>query len=74
VDAGEGPDPDDEVLGSLAGAYRRCERTSAPSYEYAKYDFGDGDPVLFERLVLPASDDGERVSHLVGIALFSGDT
>ena len=68
------PNPDDEVLGSLAGAYRRCARTLSPSYEYAKYDFGDGAPVLFERLVLPVSDDGVQVTHLVGVALFSGDT
>jgi PAS domain S-box-containing protein len=66
------PDPNDEMLGSLTGAYRRCVRTSSPSYEYARYDLGDGDPVLFERLILPVSDDGERVTHLVGLALLSG--
>jgi PAS domain S-box-containing protein len=66
-----GPAHDDEVLGSLEGAYRRCARTWSPSYEYASYDFGDGDPVMFERLILPVSDDGEHVTHLVGIALFN---
>jgi CheY-like chemotaxis protein len=65
------PSQDDEVLGSLEGAYRRCARTRAPSYEYASYDFGDGAPIMFERLILPVSNDGERVTHLVGIALFS---
>ena len=66
------PDPNDEMLGSLTGAHRRCVRTSSPSYEYARYDFGEGDPVLFERLILPVSDGGERVTHLVGLALLSG--
>ena len=66
------PDPNDEILGSLTGAYRRCVRTSSPSYEYAHYDTGEGDPVLFERLILPVSEDGERVTHLVGLALLSG--
>jgi CheY-like chemotaxis protein len=61
----------DDVLGSLESAYRRCARAFSPSYEYARYDFGDGEPVVFERLVLPASDDGTRVTHLVGIALFT---
>jgi hypothetical protein len=29
------PEQDEEVLGSLEGAYRRCARTLSPSYEYA---------------------------------------
>nr|WP_158258208.1 PAS domain-containing protein [Rhodopila globiformis] len=66
------PDQDEAALGSLDGAYRRCARTLSPSYEYASYDFGDGAPVLFERLILPVSDDGEQVTHLVGIVLFNG--
>jgi PAS domain S-box-containing protein len=65
------PAQDDEVVGSLEGAYRRCARTQSPSYEYASFDFGDGDPVMFERLILPVSDDGEHLTHLVGIALFN---
>ena len=64
---------DDEVLGSLANAYRRCTRTLSPSYEHARFDFGDGMPVSFERVILPVSNDGERVTHLVGLAVFSGD-
>jgi hypothetical protein len=62
---------DHELLGSLEGAYRRCTRTLSPSYEYANYDFGDGRPVTFERLLLPVSNDGETITHLVGIVLFS---
>lgn len=64
---------DDAVLGSLANVYARSARTFAPSYDYARYDFGDGEPVLFERLILPMSDDGERVTHLIGMVLFAGD-
>ena len=65
--------PNDEVPGSLASAYRRCARTLSPNYEHARFDFGDGMPVSFERLILPVSNDGEQVTHLVGLALFSGD-
>lgn len=69
----DSPAQDDEVLGSLQGAYRRCARTQSPTYEYASYDFGDGEPVMFERLILPVSDDGAHLTHLVGIALFNED-
>ncbi len=61
----------DEVsLGSLEGAYRRCARTHAPIYEYAKYDLGDGRPVTFERLILPFADINGQVTHLTGMVLF----
>nr|WP_294509911.1 PAS domain-containing protein [uncultured Rhodopila sp.] len=65
------PQAEDEVLGSLDTAYRRCIRTFKPSYEFANYDFGDGDPTTFERLLLPVSNDGATITHLVGIVLFS---
>jgi hypothetical protein len=45
-------------------------RTALPSYEYARYSLGDGPPVLFERLILPASRDGQQVSHLFGMVIF----
>jgi hypothetical protein len=61
----------EQMIGLLEGAYRRCARTLAPSYEYAKYDFGDDLPITFERLLLPVSDDGLQVTHLVGIVLFT---
>jgi signal transduction histidine kinase len=59
------------MFGTLDGAYRRCARTRAPVYQSARYDFGDGAPVSFERLLLPASEDGETISHLVGIVLIN---
>jgi hypothetical protein len=57
------------LLGSLEGAYRHSVRTLAPSYEYAKYEFGDGSPVTFERLILPLSDAKGQIAHLMGIVL-----
>lgn len=33
---------------------------------------GVGGSVAFERLLLPLSDDGERVTHLLGVVLFEG--
>ncbi len=62
-------DPD-----SLAEAYRRCAKTGRPCYEHLRFDFGDGEAVNFERLLVPYSEDGARVTHLAGIAVFSGDT
>jgi hypothetical protein len=57
------------LLGSLEGAYRHCVHTLAPSYEYADYEFGDGLPVTFERLILPLSDATGQITHLMGIVL-----
>ena len=61
----------DEALGSLEDGYRRCARTGLPTYEYARYRIGDAAPALFERLLLPLSDDGGRLTHLAGVALFT---
>ena len=64
----------DEVLGSMGAVYGRCARHLLPVYQSARYDFGDGAPVNFERLVLPLSGDGARVTQLLGVALFDGET
>ncbi len=65
------PGADGEALfGTLDGVYRRCVRTAAPVYQSADYEFGDGLPFHFERLILPASEDGETISHLFGVVLF----
>jgi hypothetical protein len=61
----------EEELGALEGAYRRCTRTGRPSYEYARFDLDDGGPVLFERLLLPFSADGQTVTHLMGLVAFA---
>jgi hypothetical protein len=60
-----------ESLGSLLGAYRSCVLTGVPSYEYVRYDFGDGAPLVFERLILPMSNDGAALTTLTGIVLFT---
>lgn len=62
---------DEDLVGTLAAAYQRAARTGLPSYEYARYTLGDGPPVLFERLILPVSRDGEQVSQLIGLVLFA---
>ena len=61
----------EEAFGTLESAYLRAVRTRAPSYEYARYRFDDGPPVLFERLLLPVSDAGAGVSHLLGVVMLA---
>ncbi len=56
----------DTALGSLARAYRGACRSRTPSYEFVRHSFGQGTPVQFERLLLPASTDGRVVSHVLG--------
>ena len=60
----------DEVIGTLEDTYIQCARTRAPVYERADYDFGDGRPYHFERLILPLSQNGLTITHLLGIVLF----
>ncbi|WP_171034010.1 PAS domain S-box protein [Lichenicoccus roseus] len=62
----------DEALGSREAAYRRCVRLCRPSYEYARFDLGEGRPVVFERLLLPFSDDGVIVDRLVAMVVVDG--
>jgi signal transduction histidine kinase len=64
-----GADGDD--LGSAGASYRRCQETAVPSYEYARFSLADEMPLLFERLLLPLSDDGVRVTHLLGVVFFT---
>ena len=67
-------DMTDEDPNSLIEAYRRCAKSARPSYEHVVFDFGDGESVTFERLLVPYSDTGAGVTYLVGIAIFSGET
>lgn len=60
---------------SLAEAYRRCARMGKPCHEYLRFDFGDGDPLTFERLLVPFSAKARRdVTHVVGVVVYRGDT
>jgi PAS domain S-box-containing protein len=59
---------DEDVLGSLARAFRRASR-GIVWFDYLRIRRADGRITLFERLLLPLSEDGERVTHLLGVAL-----
>jgi signal transduction histidine kinase len=60
---------DHDVLGSLGGAYRRA-LNGVVHFDYARFPSNHDSMILFERLILPLSDDGERVSHLLGLITF----
>ncbi len=60
-----------DLVGHIDAWYRRALRSPAPSYEYARYSFGDGTPFEFERLFLPVALDGATVSHLYGLVILS---
>lgn len=64
---------DQEKLGGLAAAYRRCLR-GAPFFDYARLALNEARVTLFERLILPLSHDGVRVTHLAGVAIFQDIT
>jgi PAS domain S-box-containing protein len=59
--------------GGLVQAFRRCGASAQPCHESLRFDFGAGDEVSFEKLLLPYSANGVRVTHIVGIALFHGE-
>lgn len=68
----DGTDISHLLGGSVASAYRRCAESACPFYDYARFSIGEkGGFVLFERLVLPLSAMAGRVSHLLGVVLFS---
>ena len=65
-------EPGHMLGGSIGAAYRRCVESRGPVYDYARFAFGDGRPMLFERLILPLSEDGGvTVTHMAGVALFT---
>jgi PAS domain S-box-containing protein len=59
-----------EIIGTAEGAYRRCLRSAKPGYEYAHFNLGQGRSFFFERLLLPLSEDGRTITHIVGMANF----
>jgi PAS domain S-box-containing protein len=62
-------------LNGTREAYLRCVRRQAPCHEQLRFGFGTGEPVDFERLLVPFSDvpDGP-VAYIIGMAVFSGST
>lgn len=61
---------DQNVLGSIGAAYARALRGIA-FFDYARFPYGPGKKLLFERLILPLSDDQANVTHLLGLVTFS---
>jgi two-component system CheB/CheR fusion protein len=60
-------DPD-----SLLEAYRRCARGTAPCYEHLRFRFSEHEGLTFERLLMPLSRGGQRVTHVAGLVVYSG--
>jgi hypothetical protein len=58
-----------ERFGSLAAAYRACREHQTPTYESMRFDFGGGETVSFERVVVPFFAADQSVSHLGGAAM-----
>jgi signal transduction histidine kinase len=58
-----------DMLGSIGNAYRRALNGVA-CFDYARFPSGPDTIVLFERLILPLSDDGENVTHFFGLITF----
>jgi hypothetical protein len=58
-----------ERFGSLKAAYRSCVEHQVPAYESAQFDFGGGDTVSFERVVVPLFGGGQTVSHVAGAVM-----
>ncbi|MEZ5818255.1 MAG: PAS domain S-box protein [Hyphomicrobiaceae bacterium] len=56
---------------AVAEAYRRCADDRRPVFEHARFDFGDGAPVTFERLLVPYENESGLVV-VVGVAVITG--
>ncbi|MBX9700497.1 MAG: response regulator, partial [Acetobacteraceae bacterium] len=62
------------VPGSIAVSYLACAESARPVYDYARFGGMEAGapPVLFERLLLPCSEEGGgRVTHIVGMVFIS---
>ncbi|MGL5837568.1 MAG: PAS domain-containing protein [Sphingorhabdus sp.] len=60
----------EDTFGSMGAAYQRCGATLSPTYDWARYRFVDGQTFI-ERLVLPFSNDGAHITHLVAFVLIT---
>jgi signal transduction histidine kinase len=60
---------DQDALGSITRAFQRCLKGVA-YFDYSRLSLGDGRMLLFERLLLPLSDNKATVTHLFGVATF----
>ncbi len=60
---------DHDVLGSITRAFQRCLKGSA-YFDYSRISLGGGEMLLFERLLLPVSNNKICITHLFGVATF----
>lgn len=59
---------------SFAESYRRCAQTMTACHEIASFDFGDGEPLTFERLLLPfVADETSADLKVASMVVFSTD-
>ena len=70
LEVGVAMDGSDAALGGLEAAYHRCVMRREPVYEYMRFRLEDGQPVTFERLLLPCSKVEGTGQQLVGMAKF----
>jgi len=60
---------------SMAEVYMQCAKRGEPCHEFLRFDFGDDEPLSFERLLVPFSASGSApVTHVVGVAILEGQT
>jgi PAS domain S-box-containing protein len=60
---------------SMVEVYKRCAQKGEPCHELLRFDFGDDEPLSFERLLVPFSANGSTiVTHVVGVAIYDGQT
>lgn len=60
----------EQVLGSLEGCYGHMVKGQS-CHDWARISLDGGHPVVSERLLLPLSEDGNSVSHILGMAVFN---
>jgi PAS domain S-box-containing protein len=63
--------PAEAVIGTLEGCYRHASGVGLPCYDRARLDLGTDGSLAFERLVVPFSEDGASVTHLIGMVCFA---
>ncbi len=65
----------EEEQEGLLAAYGRCASKGEPCHEYLHCNFGDGEPVTFERLIVPFSAGAvNEVTHVAAAVVFGGQT
>ena len=59
-----------DIPGSLEATFRRCARSREPMYEFSAIDPESREQPILERLFVPCSNDGQTVTHVVGISVY----